>query len=399
MQVFEYEAFDDQGTRQQGTISATTRRQAMQSVRQQGLTLISIGEQHQALETSGRVPLNAVCIFYAKLADLLSAEMPLLQSLNIATSVTTDKTLRTILQQVQAEVTDGKDFASALAEHPQVFSVVATSVIRAGLEGAFLDRALNELMELSRRQQTLQEKIRGAIAYPLFLVIVGAVLITTLLLFFVPKFAPMFDGLRQRGELPWVTDALFQVSRCVGDNWMYFGLAAAGGGFWLVQWVSSKDGKRFLAKLALRPGMMANLPAQIALARFSRVLSALLENGVTIDHALRLCSTATGNPILDEAIGEAADKVQKGGTLSKVLKERDWIPRDFAEMVSVGEQSNRLGAVLNRSSDIYDRKSEETLAVLLRFVEPVLLLLMGLVITVFVFALMLPIMKSSSLMG
>ncbi len=399
MSVFQYEAVDVQGVLQRGSMAVGSRRVAIRSLIQQGLTPLSVLESNQGREKTGRVPLSAVCGFYSKLADLLSAQIPLLESLKITVDVTTNKSLKAILQQIQTQVTDGKDFASALSEHPQVFSSVAMSVIKAGLEGAFLDRALNELMRLSQRQQTLQSKIRGAVAYPAFLVFVGALLMTTLLLVFVPKFEPMFEGLRHRGELPWMTEVLFQASRHIGRYWFYLLMCGAGGILLLVRWFRSGDGKRSVAAFLLRVGFLRNILVELALARFSRVLSALLENGVTIDHALRLCSTASGNPILDEVIAEAADKVEKGGTLSKVLKDRAWVPTDFSEMVTVGEQTNRLGAVLSRTSDIYDRKSEETLTVMLRFLEPILLLLMGVIITFFVFALMLPIMQSSSLVS
>ena len=397
MSGFQYVAVDSQGVRQQGTLAVASRRVAIQSLIQQGLTPLTVCEEIQKTSRSNRVPIGAVCAFYAKLADLISAEVPLLQSLKITVEVTTHQELKGVLQQVQTQVADGKNFASVLAEHPHIFNSFGVSVIRAGLEGAFLDQALHELVEVATRQQMLRSKVRGAVAYPAFLVVVGIVMLVGMLGFFVPRFAPMFEGLRQRGELPWMTEALFELSRNLGQYWLYLLIGAVGVGVGLVRWLRSAGGKRMMAASLLRLGFVGDILAQIGLAKFSRLLSALLKNGVTIDRALRLCSTSIGNPIFEETIVEATEKIEKGGTLSAAFKEKKWIPVDFSEMVTVGEKTNRLCNVLATAAENYERQTTEKMNVMLRFLEPILLLLMGAVITFFVFTLLLPILQSSSL--
>lgn len=399
MPVFQFEAINPGGERQTGLLDAASRAIASQSLQQQQLTPLAITEFTQKLSPLRRIPIAAICGFYTKLADLIGSEVPLMQSLRITVDATTNPQLKEILKEVHSQVTDGRNLSAALSDHPRVFDSIAVSVIHAGLEGAFLDKALGELVQLYRRQQKVRSQVIGAVAYPAFLLCVGTAMLLSLLVFFVPQFAPMFDGLRERGQLPLMTDMLLAFSESFASNLLFVVVATFGGVMMIIHWLRERNGSRKLLSLLMRFRFPGRLIGHLALARFSRLLSALLKNGVTIDRSLRLCRAVTGNPLLGEAVSESADRVEKGGSLSEVLKSVSWISNDFTETIAVGEKSNRLGTVLSRTAEIYERETEQQINVLLRFLEPLLLLMMGSVMALFILAIMLPIFNSSAIIN
>jgi general secretion pathway protein F len=399
MPVFQFEAINAGGERQTGLLDASSRSIASQSLQQQQLTPLAITEFKQKLSPLRRIPIAAICGFYTKLADLVGSEVPLLQSLRITRDATTNPQLKEILKEVHSQVTDGRNLSAALADHPRVFDKIAVSVIHAGLEGAFLGKALGELVQLYQRQQKVRSQVLGAVAYPAFLLCVGAAMLLSLIVFFVPQFAPMFDGLRERDQLPLLTDMLLAFSDSFVSNSLFVLVATIGGVMAIAHWFRKRNGARKVLSLLMRFRFPGQLIGNLALARFSRLLSALLKNGVTIDRSLRLCRTVTGNPLLAEAVAESADKVEKGGSLSEVLKSVAWISNDFTETIAVGEKSNRLGTVLSRTAEVYERETEQQINVLLRFLEPLLLLVMGSVMALFILAIMLPIFNSSAMIN
>lgn len=399
MPVFQFEAINAGGERQTGLLDASSRPIASRSLQQQQLTPLAITEFKQKLSPLRRIPIAAICGFYTKLADLVGSEVPLLQSLRITRNATTNPQLKEILKEVHSQVTDGRNLSAALADHPRVFDKIAVSVIHAGLEGAFLGKALGELVQLYQRQQKVRSQVLGAVAYPAFLLCVGAAMLLSLIVFFVPQFAPMFDGLRERDQLPLLTDMLLAFSDSFVSNSLFVLVATIGGVMAIGHWFRKRNGARKVLSLLMRFRFPGQLIGNLALARFSRLLSALLKNGVTIDRSLRLCRTVTGNPLLAEAVAESADKVEKGGSLSEVLKSVAWISNDFTETIAVGEKSNRLGTVLSRTAEVYERETEQQINVLLRFLEPLLLLMMGSVMALFILAIMLPIFNSSAMIN
>ena len=280
MPVFQFEAINPGGERQTGLLDAASRAIASQSLQQQQLTPLAITEFTQKLSPLRRIPIAAICGFYTKLADLIGSEVPLMQSLRITVDATTNPQLKEILKEVHSQVTDGRNLSAALSDHPRVFDSIAVSVIHAGLEGAFLDKALGELVQLYRRQQKVRSQVIGAVAYPAFLLCVGTAMLLSLLVFFVPQFAPMFDGLRERGQLPLMTDMLLAFSESFASNLLFVVVVTFGGVMMIIHWLRERNGSRKLLSLLMRFRFPGRLIGHLALARFSRLLSALLKNGV-----------------------------------------------------------------------------------------------------------------------
>ncbi|MBC8114029.1 MAG: type II secretion system F family protein, partial [Candidatus Saccharimonas sp.] len=345
-----------------------------------------------------RVPARILCVFYTQLSDLLRAGVPLLRSLDLLIKQTRHVTLKGVLQEVRDQVADGTRLAEALRQHPTVFSELTISMVRAGEEGSFLEDTLQRIATFTEHQEELKGRVIGAMAYPAFLVVVGSLVLVAMLIFFVPKFEPLFDKMRQDGTLPWATTALLAMSGFL-QKYGWLGLIALPGLFVAVQqYFSNAAGRRRFDEFRLKLFGVGRVVRSLAIARFCRVLGTLLHNGVPILNSLRIAKDATGNLILSEAIGTAADHVSSGRSLAQPLGECNQFPLDVIEMISVGEEANNLEQVLVTIADKMERQTNRQLDLVVRLLEPLMLVIMAGVILFVLIALMLPIFNSSSVM-
>jgi general secretion pathway protein F/type IV pilus assembly protein PilC len=246
----------------------------------------------------------------------------------------------------------------------------------------------------------LKNKIVGAMTYPAFLAVAGTIVVVVLIVFFVPKFATLFERVeREGGGLPMPTIILLGLSGFLGS----YGLYVAGGigalGVWVRNLIKTPRGRMFMDKWKLKVPLFGKIFLNSALSRFCRILGTLLQNGVPILRALEISAESTGNKVLAEAITKSAENISSGDTLSKPLAECGLIPRSIMAMISVAEESNNLDNVLVNVADTVDRKTAQQLDVMVRLIEPVMLLLMGSVILFVMMALLLPVFEMSSTMG
>lgn len=398
--VFLYEAVDLSGHKSGGVIDAGSRKAAIQQLTKRRLTPIALHEKtvQNGMVRSG-IPRAELAAFYEKMSEMLKAGMPLAQSLKLTGEISGHAGFSEIVRRMHAEVIDGRNMADCMLSFRGVFDAVDIAIVRAGLEGAFLADALKELAQMSRRQQQLRGQILGALSYPGFLIVASTIMFFVLAILFVPRFAPMFSGLRERGELPMITEVVLGGSLLLRESLpqlagLSFALIAA--------FLVACRNPVFLRKTKLvllgLPGVKS-LFLQVSLCRLSRLLSTLLNNGITLDRSLSLCSGATGSPALDDVILECSRQVRQGASFAKVLRPVSFIPREYRELAWVGEKTNALADVLSGASEVMEQQLKSRLDALLRLLEPVMLVVMGSVVAMFVFALVLPILRSSSLVG
>ncbi|MBM4076493.1 MAG: type II secretion system F family protein, partial [Planctomycetes bacterium] len=255
---------------------------------------------------------------------------------------------------------------------------------------------LQRIAAFAEHQEELKGRVIGALAYPAFLVVGGTAIITAMLIFFVPKFEPLFDQMRQDGTLPWATTVLLGASYGVKQyGWLaLIALPAIVVG--LRTYFSNDIGRRRLDEFRLRIFGIGSVVRSLAIARFCRVLGTLLHNGVPILNSIRIAKDATGNRVLSDAIGQAAEFVSSGRSLAKPLADCQQFPADVIEMIAVGEEANNLEHVLVSISDKMERQTNRQVDLVVRLLEPVILVLMAGVILFVLIALMLPILNSSS---
>jgi general secretion pathway protein F/type IV pilus assembly protein PilC len=398
MPEYRFQAVAVNGSRDQGTLSAGSEQEAVTILDGRGLFPVKIelaAPTGPRLLGAGRVGSRHMATFYSQMADLLHAGVSLLRCLEILERQAANPRLASTLREVRAKVADGTSLADAMAPFPKAFSELAVSMIRAGQEGGFLEEVLSRIAAFTEHQDDLKAKVLGAIAYPAFLAIFGTIILLVMVIFFVPLFEPIFDRLKQKNELPWLTTALVSFSHfMIGFWWLALGLIAAAV-IWYRRW-SSGPGRVTVDTWRLRSPGVGRIYLNFALARFTRIQGTLLQNGIPLLQALRIAKDSTGNKVLTAAIDQAADNVTEGNSLAAPLRACSYIPRDVVEMVAVGEESNNLEKVLLDISESLERRTSRQLELFVRLLEPVMLIVMAGFTLVIVAGLLLPVFKMSS---
>ncbi len=273
---------------------------------------------------------------------------------------------------------------------------MAVSMIRAGGEGGFLEDALARVASFTEQQQDLKGRTSGALAYPIFLAVVGLSVVTILIVFFVPKFEELFARLKARGELPPITEYLLAVSHTMAKWILPLIVVIVGIILYIRNYLQTEEGKFARDRLQIRLPMVGGIFKNLAVARFCRVLGTLLHNGVPILRSLEIASAATGNRVLGSAITEAAENISAGQSLAKPLAASGHFPPEVVEMIAVAEESNTLETVLGNIADSLERRTFRRLDLMVRLIEPIMLLLLAGIVLVVVIALLMPVLKMSS---
>jgi general secretion pathway protein F/type IV pilus assembly protein PilC len=399
MPEFTYTAMARTGQRSQGSLMAASEREAMAMLDSRGLYPIQLSTAKAASRGIGwgrRIKSRYMATFYAQLADLLRSGVPLLKSLDILERQTSQPALAEVIREVRARVADGSGLAEAMAQHPRAFTELAVSMIRAGQEGGFLEDVLRRIAEFTEHQEDLKAKVTGALAYPIFLAVAGFLVLNVLVIFFVPKFEPIFKKLEEKGELPWLTTTLISASRFFQGYWWLVAGLIIGSIVVFRLWAKSEGGRFLLDGWRLKMPGAGKIYLQLAVSRFTRILGTLLQNGIPILQALRIAKDSTGNRVLSRAIEKSAEHLKAGESLVKPLAASGHFPRDLVEIVAVGEESNSLETVLLDISQALERRTTRQLDLFVRLLEPVMLLVLAALILSIVAGLLLPIFKMSS---
>jgi general secretion pathway protein F len=398
MPEFTYEAMAQTGIRTQGTLVAGNEREVMAMLDARGLFPVRIASKKAlaASKLGGRVSSRHLANFYSQLADLMHSGVPLLRSMDILERQCTNLALREVVREVRARVADGTSLAESMALHPRTFDELSISMIRAGQEGGFLEDVLRRIANFTEHQEDLKAKVTGALAYPIFLAVTGFIVLNILVIFFVPRFEPIFKKLEDKGELPLLTTMIVTVSHVL-QSYMVFVLAAGALGIYLFRrWARTDAGRLKLDALRLRIPGAGTIFLNLAISRFTRILGTMLHNGIPILQALRISKDSTGNKVLTAAIDSAAESVKSGEKLAQPLGACKYIPRDVIEIISVGEESNNLEKVLIDIADGLEKRTSRELDLFVRLLEPLMLLVMAVMVLTIVAGLLLPIFKMSA---
>jgi general secretion pathway protein F len=399
---FTYEALGSSGARSTGVLTAGSEREVMAMLDARGLFPVKITPKAGAVvkgRGGKRVGSRYLATFYGQLADLLHSGVPLLRSLDLLERQSSTPALAEVLRDVRARVADGTGLSEAMAAHPRTFNELAVSMVRAGQEGGFLEDVLRRVADFTDHQEDLKSKVVGALAYPVFLAVVGFIVLNILVIGFVPMFEPIFKGLKEKGELPWLSIALIEFSHICQHYGIFILIAAAGIGYVFRRWAATDAGRLAMDTLKLRLPGAGTIYVSLALSRFTRILGTMLQNGIPILPALKIAKDSTGNRVLANAIEQAAENVKSGDSLAAPFTACKYFPRDIVEMVSVGEESNNLENVLISISVALEKRTNRQLDLFVRMLEPVMLLVMAGITLLVVSGLLLPVFKMSTAIG
>ena len=406
MPVYEFIALDAQGKNVRGVIDADSPMAARQKIRSQGQYPVTLHEaknkvDHKvswpALSTFflQRIKTGDIYILTRQLATLLGAGIPLVPALNGLIEQSRNKALQTILAQVREKVNEGEPLSTALNMYPRIFSPMYVNMVRAGESSGTLHLVLEQLADFGERQQAISSRIKAAMLYPIFMAVVGTLILTFLIAYIVPSITSVFAGAEQTLPLP--TIFLIMTSAFLRSyGWLLF-LIIAAVLIGLHQGLQTPTGRQKRDELLLKIPFLSDLARKRAAARFSRSLANLLHAGVPIINAISIVANIMDNVVLARIVQGASVELEKGESLGKYFRGKPYFPPMLAQMISVGEQSGALDSLLNKAADNYEREVETKTQAFTSLVEPVMILLMGVVVAFIVLSILLPIFEMNQL--
>lgn len=406
MPVFEYTALDDKGKSTTGIIDAEGMRAARQKLRSSGMFPVALKETQEAVPKKqsrsfslsrrfSRIKPAETAIMTRQLATLIGAGFPLVSALDALLPQTKSHGLQRILARIKDLIVEGNSFAQALAQYPGTFTPIYVSMVRAGESSGTLEIVLERLADITEKQLALVNRIKTALAYPVFMLLVGTLVLFVLLTYIVPSISGIFADMDQ--VLPAPTRILIYLSTLFKSYWWLMLAVSALLGTAFFQFKKTQKGRHWLDKLTLRLPMFGNLARKLAVSRFSRTLGSLLENGVSMLISLEIVKNIAGNLLISDAIAEAAEGVGKGQGLGAALDQGQVFPSLAIQMIQVGEQSGDLEKMLYKIADVFENEVESTIMRLTAYLEPVMILVMGGIVGFIVLSICLPIFEMNQL--
>jgi len=409
MPVYEYAAINRKGRNTTGVIDADSPVVARQKLRSSNIFPVSVREVHETAELKkvsrswiptklfNRIRPSEVAVLTRQLATLVGAGFPLVTAIDAVLPQTRSQGLKGHLSKIKDNVVEGNSFAHALGLFPGTFSTLYINLVRAGESSGTLELVLDQLADMMERQQALKNKIRSSLAYPVLMSIVGAGVLFLLLTFIVPSITSIFTDMNRM--LPGPTRFLIAISEFFKNWWWAFLLfiVALGIAFYLFK--KTPRGRWIVDRFKIRLPFIGSLVRKLAVARFSRTLGTLQENGVPMLQALEIVKNIAGNIIISDAVTEAAAEVGKGHPLGVSLGRHPVFPGLFIQMVEVGEQSGELEAMLKKVADVFENETETQITAMASLLEPIMILLMAVVVGFIVLSICLPIFEMNQLVG
>ncbi len=397
MALFEYTQVNGMGRESRGVIDAPSLGEARRRLRAAGAHVAEIARKQteaQGSKTSersrtGRVSVRELSTATRQLSILLLAGMPLLGALSALVQQLGDNRLGRIFARIRDSVNEGVSLARALEEHPSVFPPVYVSMVEAAETAGTLENVLSQLADLFERRARLMNKVKAALAYPVFMMVVGTCVVIFILSFVLPSVTKLFLEMKMR--LPWPTVVLIKTSDIAsryiwGLAILLVGLVAGN-----IYWIRTAAGRRFWDRFKLRCPLFGEVVLKVSLSRFCRTLGVLLASGVTIVEALRLSERVAGNTVIAQAAADAQAAVSHGGTIADSLNGSGVFPPLVVNMIAAGEQSGTVEEGLARIADLLDGDVEARLGTLTSLLEPIMILLLGVIVGFIVLAMLLPI--------
>jgi general secretion pathway protein F len=406
MPVFEYTALNAKGKNVSGIIDCESARAARQKLRATRIYPVTIKEVDHPTQKTGkgslpsfrpfaRVSANEITMMTRQMATLLTAGFPLVTAIDTLIKQTGSPVFKKIISRIKESIEEGKSFAAALSDYPGTFSPVYINMIRAGEASGTLEIVLERLADISESQSALNSKIKAALAYPIFMALIGTVVLFLLLTFVVPNMTTIFSDMGQTLPLP--TRILIGTSEFLSSWWWVFILLIVAGAYGFSAFKKTEKGRLIIDRLLLTFPVTGNLVLKLAVARFSRTLGSLLENGVSMMTALEVVRNVAGNTIIGDIIADATKEVEQGHELGVALSTAKIFPFLSIQMIKVGEQSGELETMLNKVADVYEKEVELNLVGMTALLEPAIILLMGVVVGFIVFSICLPIFEMNQL--
>jgi type IV pilus assembly protein PilC len=429
MPKFNYVAMDSHGKETKGTLEVNSQNEAIGRVKEMGLFPTKIVEVEKVKEKpdkkggakgaggrapvkkkkgqinikipglGGRVKSKVLTTFTRQLATLVDAGLPLLRGLRVLEKQERNPTLKNIIGELALSIEGGSTFSEGLAQHPKVFNRLFVNMVKAGELGGVLEVVLARLSEFMEKAQKIKGKVIAAMFYPCAVLVVATAILIVLMIFVVPKFKEVFNGMLDGAQLPAFTRLVLGISEAIKDHILVtIGVA-------IVVWIAfmliirTKGGRRVFDKVKLKAPVLGPVVTKVAISRFTRTLGTLVSSGVPILQALTIVKETSGNVIVGSAVQAIHDSVKEGETITAPLEASKVFPPMVVSMVDVGEQTGALPEMLLKIADNYDEEVDNAVAAMTSLLEPIMIVFLAVIVGSIVIAMFLPLIALMNGMG
>jgi len=405
MATFAYVGKNRQGAVKKGEVIAKTRDEAIEQLRKLNVGVTSLqekalGQGRLASLIGGGVKDKDLVVFTRQFSTMINAGLPLVQCLDILSTQSENKFLGKAVGEIKLDVEGGSTFADALKRHPKVFDELYVNMVHAGEVGGLLDSILLRLAKHIEKAMKLKGAVKSAMVYPLTIVGVAIIVITILMIWVIPIFAKMFTDLSGgKVGLPGPTQFVIDLSEFMQHYIIYIAAALGGIAYAVKRYYKTANGRLVIDRLLLKVPVIGELIRKTSVAKFTRTLGTLITSGVPIMDGLMITAKTSGNKIVENSILAARQSISGGKTLADPLSKSDVFPKMVVHMISVGESTGALDAMLGKIADFYDDEVDQAVAALTSLLEPAMMVFLGTVIGFIVIAMYLPIFKMASVIG
>jgi type II secretory pathway component PulF len=399
---FLYQARNKEGEVKRGFVVAVSQSKAEQLLTDNGFIIISLQVKNESLLErynffARHISYKDLVLFSRQLSTLISARVPILQSLRILETQMTNKGLLNIVRSLITSVEGGESFSLALSKHPDTFGNIYVSLVRSGEAAGAVGQALSYLADQLEKDYELRSRVKGAMTYPLFVLLALAVVGVLMFKFVLPKLTAVLE--EQGGELPLVSKMLISFTHFFQVYWWLVLLLMAGGVIFIRFYIGTTIGRYQWDRLKIHLPIIGEIFKKIYLARFARNLSTLVAGGIPIIQALKIISDIINNVIYRDILLDAATQVTNGKSISDALMPHPEFPPIVTQMVKVGEQSAQLDSILQKLAVFYEKEVDAKVGTLSTLLEPIIMIILGIGVGALVAGVLLPIYNLASTVG
>ncbi len=381
------------GELKRGVIVASNERDAHNRLRQQGIMPEHVKAQKAQLKLNflmNSVPATKLVVFVRQFATIIDAGLPLVPCLEILASQESSAYFQKVLLGVKESVESGSTFADSLKRYPKVFDTLFVNLVAAGELGGILDTILNRLATYIEKNVKLARQVKGAMLYPIGILVVAAGVVTALLKFVIPTFEGMFSDFGN-AELPILTQYVIAASNWFGRNFFFIVAGVIGFIFLSKKTLETKRGRKSFDTVVLKLPLFGPLMRKVAVAKFTRTLGTMIASGVPLLDALEIVSKAANNTVIEEAIMFTREKVSEGSSMSEPLAKTKVFPGMVVQMIGVGESTGAMDTMLQKIADFYEDEVEVAVTSMTKLLEPLMMVFIGGIVGTVMIAMYLPI--------
>ncbi len=398
MPVFLWQAETKKGESRKGEIDAADEATVRGQLRRQGYKTITVKKKPKDLFENiaffqPKITEKDVVVFCRIFATMINAGLPLIQCLDLLGKQEQNKTFAKVIGGIKGDIEGGSTLTDALRKYPAIFDELFVNLVAAGESGGILDVILQRLSGYMEKAMKLKGQVKGAMSYPIIVLVIATLIVAGLLIFVVPTFQKMFEGMG--GALPGPTQFLVNVSQAAQDYWFHAIVGVFAFRFALKKYYATEKGTLVLDGLILKAPIFGPLLKKVAVAKFSRTLSTMMQSGVPIIEGLGIVSKTAGNKIIEIALMNTRKSISEGKTIAEPLAETDVFPSMVVQMIAVGEATGALDTMLAKIADFYDDEVDAAVAALTGMLEPLMMMILGPIVGFILIAMYLPIFKAA----